>query len=59
MFAQMVTEEVLRPGESRRYDGTWVAGGARGEYVATGRLTSRNYPVELRTVFAMPGKDIE
>jgi hypothetical protein len=54
-FAQVLGTEVLLPGESRRYEATWLAAGARGEYVATGWVTSRNYPVELRTVFQVPG----
>jgi hypothetical protein len=54
-FAQVLGSEVLLPGESRRYEAAWLAAGARGEYVATGWVTSRNYPVELRTVFQVPG----
>jgi len=53
-FAQALGSEVLLPGESRRYEASWLAAGARGEYVATGWVTSRNYPVELRTVFQVP-----
>jgi hypothetical protein len=54
-FAQVLGSEVLLPGETRRYDATWLAEGAHGEYVATGWVTSRNYPVQLRTVFQVPG----
>jgi Intracellular proteinase inhibitor len=54
-FAQVLGAEVLLPGESRRYEAAWLAAGADGEYVATGWVTSRNYPVELRTVFEVPG----
>jgi hypothetical protein len=54
-FAQVLGSEVLLPGESRRYEATWLAAGARGEYVATGWVTSRNYPIELRTVFQVRG----
>lgn len=51
VFAQMLGEEVLQAGESRRYAAVWPTQGGRGEYVARGLLTSRNYPVELRTPF--------
>lgn len=51
MFAQVEGRETLEPGESRRYEETWVAPTAAGSYVATGRLTSGNRPVELRTEF--------
>jgi hypothetical protein len=55
-FAQVVGREVLQPDESRRFEAAWSPGALRGEYVATGRLTSLNYPVELRTVVRLPGE---
>ena len=56
MFAQVLGEERVGAGESRRYEAEWIAPGQTGDYVATGRLTSSNYPVELRTVFRLPGE---
>jgi hypothetical protein len=56
MFAQVVGQEALQPGGSLRYTATWAAGAAAGVYVARGVLTSRNYPVELRTSFRMPAE---
>jgi hypothetical protein len=55
MFAQALGEETLLAGETRRYTASWGGGaGAVGEFTATGRLTSTNYPVELRTRFRLP-----
>lgn len=54
MFAQVLGTEALLPGESRRYSASWPAGGREGEFEATGRLTSTNYPVALRTPFRLP-----
>lgn len=51
MFAQVEGRESLEPGESRRYEETWIAPKSGETYMATGRLTSRNRPVELRTEF--------
>jgi hypothetical protein len=56
-FAQVLGQEVLLPGESRRYAVVWPAGGRNGEYTATARLTSLNYPVELKTVFTVPADE--
>jgi hypothetical protein len=53
MFAQVLGEETLAAGETRRYTAGWPAPGGAGEYVARGRLTSTNYPVELRTQFQL------
>jgi hypothetical protein len=53
-FGEALGREVLQPGESRRYAAAWAADGREGEYVATARIVSGNYPVELRTVFALP-----
>jgi len=50
-FMAALGEEVLQPGESRQYSAAWHATARNAEYVATGWLTSTNYPVELRTVF--------
>jgi hypothetical protein len=55
LFVQALGQEVLLPGESRQYDAEWVAPAGGGEYVATGWLTSTNYPVELRTRFEAGG----
>jgi hypothetical protein len=54
MFAQVLGEERLEAGESRRYTAGWSAPGGSGDYVARGRLTSTNYPVDLRTQFRLP-----
>lgn len=54
-FMQALGREVLQPGESKQYAETWVATDRNEDYVATGWLTSTNYPVELRTVFR-PGE---
>jgi hypothetical protein len=51
MFAQVLGEEVLAAGETRRYGAVWPAPGAAGSYVARALLLSLNYPVELRTEF--------
>jgi hypothetical protein len=56
MFAQVLGQEVVLPGESRRYTAAWPATGASGAYTATGWLTSTNYPVELRTAFRLPAQ---
>jgi hypothetical protein len=56
MFAQVMEQEVLLQGESRRYAAAWPAAGRTGEFTATGRLTSLNYPVELRTVIRLPAE---
>jgi hypothetical protein len=53
-FAQVLGTESLAPGETRRYGANWEASGREGEFTATGRLTSTNYPVELRTAFRLP-----
>jgi hypothetical protein len=54
-FMQMMSADTLRPGESRQYTETWHGTQGDAEYVATGWLTSLNYPVELRTVFRPGG----
>jgi hypothetical protein len=54
MFAQALGAEALLAGESRRYGASWSGAGRAGEFTATGRLTSTNYPVELRTRFRLP-----
>jgi hypothetical protein len=56
MFAQVLGEEVLAPGESREYRATWAPGRLAGEHVAIGRYTSSNVPVELRTLVHIPGR---
>jgi hypothetical protein len=54
LFAQMLGEEQLGPGETRRYAESWAAGALEGDHVATAWLTSTSHPVELRTVFRLP-----
>jgi hypothetical protein len=54
MFTQALGREVVLAGESLRYAAVWSAPGA-GAYIATARLVSTNYPVELRTSFQVPG----
>jgi hypothetical protein len=56
MFAQVATTETLSAGETKRFEASWIARGQTGDYVATARLTSTNYPVELRTVFRLPAE---
>jgi hypothetical protein len=53
MFAQVLGREVVLAGESMRYVITWPRP-VPGEYVATARIVSTNYPVELRTSFRIP-----
>ena len=55
-FAQVMEQETLAPGESRRYTATWVGAGYEGDFSATGWLVSSNYPVELRTGFQLPSE---
>jgi hypothetical protein len=55
-FGQMVTTETLSAGETKRFEASWIARGQTGDYVATARLVSTNYPVELRTVFRLPAE---
>ena len=55
-FGQVVTTETLPAGESKRFEASWIARGQTGDYVATARLVSTNYPVELRTVFRLPAE---
>ena len=52
-FGEAVGREVLQSGETRQYAATWSANGVSGDFVATARLVSTTYPVELRTVFQM------
>ena len=56
MFAQVAATETLSAGETKRFEASWIARGQAGDYVATARLTSTNYPVELRTVFRLPAE---
>lgn len=53
-FAQMLGADTLAAGASREYEATWAPGGRTGQYVATGRVTSTNTPIELRTEFEIP-----
>ena len=55
-FAQVMEQETLQPGETRRYMETWVGDGRDGDFVATGWVVSSNYPVELRTGFQLPSE---
>ena len=55
-FGQVVTTETLSAGETKRFEASWIARGQTGDYVATARLVSTNYPVELRTVFRLPAE---
>jgi hypothetical protein len=54
MFTQALGREAVPAGESLRYSAAWSAP-TPGEYIATARLVSTNYPVELRTSFHVPG----
>jgi hypothetical protein len=49
-FAQVLGEEAMAPGETRRYTAAWHPSGP-GAWEARGRVTSTNYPVGLRTEF--------
>jgi hypothetical protein len=53
-FAQVVEQETLQPGETRRYSATWVGEGREGEFIASGWVVSSSHPVELRTGFRLP-----
>lgn len=55
-FGEALGSESLEPGESRRYEATWSGGGGSGEFIATARIVSANYPVELRTAFRLPAE---
>lgn len=55
-FAQVMEQETLQPGETRRYSETWVGAGREGDFIATGWVVSSNYPVELRTGFQLPAE---
>jgi hypothetical protein len=55
-FGEALGTESLAPGESRRYEATWSGGGRSGDFVATARIVSANFPVELRTVFRLPAE---
>jgi hypothetical protein len=56
MFAQALGREDLAPGESRRYMAGWPVPGRQGDFIATARVVSTNYPVELRTGFRLPSE---
>lgn len=53
-FGEALGYETLEPGQSQRYMATWESGGHAGDFVATGRIVSANYPVELKTGFRLP-----
>jgi hypothetical protein len=54
MFTQAEREETLAAGASLRYEGEWnPASTLRGSFVAVGRLTARNQPVEQSTRFQL------
>jgi len=55
-FGEALGSESLEPGESRRYEATWAGGGGSGDFIATARIVSANYPVELRTAFRLPAE---
>jgi hypothetical protein len=55
-FGEALGSESLGPGESRRYEATWAGGGGSGDFIATARIVSANYPVELRTAFRLPSE---
>jgi len=50
-FAQMLGADSLTAGETRRYSVAWSSRGRTGLFAARGKVTSMNYPVELRTEF--------
>ena len=54
MFGQALGVEELGPGESRQWAAAWPGEGREGDFVATARVVSSNYPVELRTGFRLP-----
>lgn len=54
MFTQAERTEALAAGASLRYEGEWnPEAGIRGNLVAVGRLTARNFPVEQSTRFQL------
>ncbi len=55
-FAQALGQEVLQPGDSRRYTATWEGADREGDFIVTGWVVSANYPVELRTGFRLPAE---
>jgi hypothetical protein len=55
MFTQALHTDVVPAGESRRYEASWLpAAGERGEYSATGILTSTDHRVEQSTRLVLP-----
>ncbi|HEX2095539.1 MAG TPA: BsuPI-related putative proteinase inhibitor [Longimicrobiaceae bacterium] len=55
MFTQALRTETLRPGDTRSFDAAWVPpAGTRGEFVARGFLTARQYRAEQRAQFRFP-----
>jgi hypothetical protein len=53
-FGEALGRESLSPGQSLRYATSWSGRGRRGDFIATARVVSGNYPVELRTGFRLP-----
>jgi hypothetical protein len=53
-FLQVVTFATLEPGETWAMEASWRPAGRSGRYIATGRLTSSDRPVEQRAAFDLP-----
>lgn len=53
-FLQVITESRLEPGETWTMEASWTTGQESGTYVATGRLTAMDRPVEQQTDFELP-----
>jgi hypothetical protein len=53
-FAQVVTEARLEPGETWSMEATLAPAPGSGRYLAVGRLTSPDYPVEQQAPFEIP-----
>ncbi|HEX6588197.1 MAG TPA: BsuPI-related putative proteinase inhibitor [Longimicrobiales bacterium] len=54
-FMQALGTETLAPGASLRFSEAWPSNGLRGRYIAVGRITSTNEPVQQSVIFDLHG----
>ena len=54
MFNMIVGQETLAPGASDDYSETWQPGANKGDFTATGRLTTSNRRIEQHADFQIP-----
>ncbi len=55
-FAQMLGSEQVGPGETLKWEASWVPGGRVGMFEAIGVVTSSSHPIELATPFDVPAR---